>query len=224
MGGDRRTSRLGHTIVVAIACACAGARVDAAARDRTPADLAVVELQLNVAPGLVPDVVEATMLDEASAIWRRAGIELRWLPSATSPSNALPVNIVADDPSGDDHIDMWRLAKLRREGGRPRVAVVSIDAGERALERLERKLGEPARRREWRLGLILGRALAHELGHFLLNTGTHSRTGLMRASIAATELAGLSSLGFFLDDHERDWVRTHLAEVTELVGPVTAAP
>ena len=38
---------------------------------------------------------------------------------------------------------------------------------------------------EQRLGLVLGRAVSHEIGHYLLQTNTHATRGLMRARIAA---------------------------------------
>jgi hypothetical protein len=36
---------------------------------------------------------------------------------------------------------------------------------------------------------VLGRAVAHEIGHYLLATATHANRGLMRASIDASEFA-----------------------------------
>jgi hypothetical protein len=44
--------------------------------------------------------------------------------------------------------------------------------------------------------LVLGRAIAHELGHQLLGTSEHSSTGLMRALWTQTELRG---------DRDADW-------------------
>jgi hypothetical protein len=44
--------------------------------------------------------------------------------------------------------------------------------------------------------LLLGRAIAHELGHQLLGTSEHSSTGLMRAFWTQSELRG---------DREADW-------------------
>jgi hypothetical protein len=38
------------------------------------------------------------------------------------------------------------------------------------------------------MGRVLGRALAHEIGHYLLRSPEHSVTGLMRAQLSITEL------------------------------------
>lgn len=222
MGPAARTAVRRGLAVVAIGVAIGGVTRDAAARDGENERVAIVELRLSVDEHLGA-TAQHTMLEEAETIWRRAGIELRWLPS-TANSTALPVNVVPSDPGRDDHDEAWRLAKFQRERGRPRAAVVSIAACMQALEHVERTLTEPARLRERRLGLVLGRALAHELGHYLLNTGQHRRSGLMRASIQAAELAGFSSLGFDLDDDSRAYLRSRLADVTEMVAGAGGTP
>lgn len=213
------TTRRGLAMLT-IGLACSHVSPQAAARDRLSGPVAVVELRLSIDPALA-ETSRQVMLEEAEILWRRAGIDLRWLPS-TADTAALPVSVVASDPGRDDHDEVWRLAKFQRHGGRPRAAVVSIAACEQALARVERMVGEPARLRERRLGLVLGRALAHELGHYLLNSGSHRRTGLMRASIQAAELAGFSNLGFDLDDESRAWLRAHVADVTETVAAAAA--
>ena len=65
--------------------------------------------------------------------------------------------------------------------------------------------------REVVLGRVLGRALAHEIGHFLLRSRNHSAIGLMRANPSISDLIGRDRRGFFLsaDDEKRlAWVTT----------------
>jgi hypothetical protein len=57
---------------------------------------------------------------------------------------------------------------------------------------------------------VLGRAVAHEIGHYLLNTRGHARHGLMRARIDARDFADLRNGGFGLDDDAALWARTAL--------------
>jgi hypothetical protein len=52
---------------------------------------------------------------------------------------------------------------------------------------------------QFKLGIVLGRAVAHEIGHYLLQSNAHSTYGLMRASIDAREFADLRSGSFRLD-------------------------
>jgi hypothetical protein len=49
-------------------------------------------------------------------------------------------------------------------------------------------------------GVLLGRTMAHEIGHLLLGTRSHSRRGLMRALWTDDELRR---------DERRDWTLSH---------------
>jgi hypothetical protein len=60
-------------------------------------------------------------------------------------------------------------------------------------------LAEPTAMQDQRLGLVLGRAVSYEIGHYLLQTSTHATRGLMRARIDAREFADLRSGTFRLD-------------------------
>jgi hypothetical protein len=46
------------------------------------------------------------------------------------------------------------------------------------------------------MGRVLGRALAHEIGHYLLRSPDHSVTGLMRAQHSIAELMAEDRGGF----------------------------
>ena len=52
------------------------------------------------------------------------------------------------------------------------------------------------------VGRVLGRALAHEIGHFLLRTRHHSPHGLMRAFQPVTDLVGADRRRFVLSAEE----------------------
>ena len=49
----------------------------------------------------------------------------------------------------------------------------------------------------------MGRNLAHELGHILLNSVAHERSGLMRADFGATDVVRLSTAAYTLNGSER---------------------
>jgi hypothetical protein len=63
----------------------------------------------------------------------------------------------------------------------------------------------------------LGRALAHEIGHFLLRSPHHADSGLMRASQKGSTLGALNQRPFALNEPDR--ARLQLA----LAGPVLTA-
>ena len=67
-----------------------------------------------------------------------------------------------------------------------------------------------------RLGVVLGRAVAHEIGHYMLRTNTHATRGLMRARIASREFADLRSGSFRLDRAAEAYLATLAARGTSL--------
>lgn len=168
----------------------------------------VVDVRLTTAPALSA-TARANLVREAEAIWRRAGVRLRWVFEANldPPADAaLQVLVVKHDSAANDDDRHWQVGQLLVAPADRFVAVASIAAAERALELATTPL-EPAMLRQRRLGLVLGRAVAHELGHFLLNTSSHGRSGLMRACIGADEMADLRSGAFFLDAEASRWLR-----------------
>src|SRR5262249_38669928 len=86
------------------------------------------------------------------------------------------------------------IAWVLFNAGRPLpLARVSIPAAYRLLANAKswfngRPVTESALKvRNMALGRIIGRALAHEIGHFLLASQQHSRNGLMRRMIEAAQ-------------------------------------
>ncbi len=53
--------------------------------------------------------------------------------------------------------------------------------------------------RALRLGRMLGRAIAHEVGHYVNRSGVHTRRGLMRATHSVAALTGTSLAPFSMD-------------------------
>ena len=56
--------------------------------------------------------------------------------------------------------------------------------------------------------MLLGRALAHEIGHYLLDTHTHARHGLMRPQFDALEFTDLRDGTFVLDRTASEWLKS----------------
>lgn len=124
-----------------------------------------------------------TLRDEATGIWRPHGVALTW----TSPAAAIcdtTVPIVFDDarlrklagPKRDDAIALTVFA------GRSRTIHVSAPRAFRMLAGVRESASAllSGGERDLRGGTLLGRVVAHELGHVLLETVSHSATGLMR--------------------------------------------
>ena len=73
-------------------------------------------------------------------------------------------------------------------------------------------------------GRALGRVLAHEIGHYVLASPAHARTGLMRAVFNSRDLAAWDRRHFALDDGARARLQARLAQLDggqKPLGPIT---
>jgi hypothetical protein len=67
-------------------------------------------------------------------------------------------------------------------------------------------------------GVLLGRAIAHEIGHLLLGTATHGLRGLMRPLWRMDELQRDRSIDWMFSGGEGDLMRRHLIARTALAA------
>jgi len=125
----------------------------------------------------------STLEAEATRIWIRHGIDLTWKQPvpATCP---MVVLIVFDERELLTLAGGLRDSALARTVflGRSQTIYVSVP---RAFEMLSNMTQQntvlsSGGERDFRGGTLLGRVVAHELGHVLLTTLQHSKTGLMR--------------------------------------------
>ena len=144
----------------------------------------------------------AALMTEAESIWKAGHVRLKWLRESTEADEGpiLRVVVLARPASSRAENSPWAVAELMRPEGAAPLAIASTIGARRVVDegRWEFSL-EPAPVRDHRFGLVLGRALAHEIGHYLLQTNTHARQGLMRATIDVREFGDLRSGPFRLD-------------------------
>jgi hypothetical protein len=141
-------------------------------------------------PDSEPDI--RTARRTASGILGRAGIRVAWvecgLPAADTPaadacrqslrSDELIVRIVSVGTADSrPHVDSLGFAFVDPHTGGGWVATVYADR----VARMAQLAGVDAVE-------LLGRAMAHEIGHLLLGTNRHTRNGLMRASWSGADL------------------------------------
>jgi hypothetical protein len=138
---------------------------------------------------------------EAASIWRGSSVQLRWLEGNREVgATALRVLVTPDAVAARHGETDWAVGELLRFEGDAAIAIASLAGARRIVDVSQRtRLPDRDSEREYRIGLVLGRAIAHEIGHYLLQTNTHAASGLMRASITASEFADLRSAPFTLD-------------------------
>lgn len=184
----------------------------AAIGDNPPPALgASLALELTAATDLSASA-HASLVAEVNAIWRRAGVRLEWRTATGQlpvPDSALRVLVMMRAAAVDDD-DAWPVGELLPDQSGDSIAIASIHGARRVLAAAG-YLNDTTTRRDHRLGVILGRAVAHEIGHYLLRTSGHARSGLMRTGVDARDFADLRDGRFFLDKEAALWVRQTLA-------------
>jgi hypothetical protein len=148
----------------------------------------------------------------AAAILERAGIEVAWRECALTAgptvgcevaprSNELVVRIVrATAAQSTPHFNTLGVAFVDVETGRGALATVYAD---RVESLAERAAADKA--------VLLGRAMAHEIGHLLLGTNRHTSHGLMRASWSGADLRRNAAAEWLFASREGDMMRRGLA-------------
>ena len=170
----------------------------------------VLNLRLTVSHEL-SGLSKKGLVTETESIWRDGHVRLRWLSGSAEPSSGLTLRVLVTPRAVASSVDgeRWTVGELLRFEGSSAIAVASITGAQRIVEasRRFRLIDLPAVQHH-RLGVVLGRAVAHEIGHYLLQTNTHAPYGLMRANIDAREFADLRTGTFRLDRA----AQVHLAE------------
>ena len=187
-----------------------------------PVDLPTVTISVHSAPAISPVIIDRT-LEEASAIWRPTGVTFKWQKAAPVHAEAAPprptrprvliddrrgtprgaaspigwVNFVDDEPDGDIHISHANAERFV-------LTVGGIDGGPRRMTPAERFL---------LLGRALGRALAHEIGHYLLKSREHTVDGLMKGRRTIQEFINEERRGFEIDTAQREAIVRRIKEL-----------
>lgn len=178
----------------------------------------------------VPAADLAAARKHAEAVFQQAGLNIVWADcwagGRSRPAEEAPR---CQTPVGGDivlrlqktrAIDRSRFVSMgfslvKTADGAPFLSTVYVDR----TESVARVAGTDPRR-------VLGLAMAHEIGHVLLNSNTHSAAGLMRADWSRTELRRKDEAAWHFLESEAATVRASalarlsptLQRATQLVG------
>src|SRR5262245_39305528 len=176
---------------------------------------------------LPPSMADA-MKAETTSIWTALGVTLVWeacVPDR-STSDGL-VLVVTDGVSASAPSGRARLGEVTFVNGRPGArlhvsAGAALDAIEEAALRGGPFMSLPVAGRHDAAVRLLGRAAAHELGHYLLGSAAHAPVGLMRPAFTAEEgLAhGLERYGLDRGQLERIRDRFGALAQTDAAAPM----
>jgi hypothetical protein len=165
----------------------------------------------------------------ATEIFRKVGAESRWLDVALT-SESKQENSVDQGSFNLSHIRVNIYPRLMDErlglsnkvlglapgtGPDRQVIYVFYNRVETLAHSQVRAADEGSIRRPATTPQILGHAIAHEIGHLLLNLESHSATGIMRGDWDLNDLQGVASGFLLFTPQQAEVIR---AEVARRVG------
>ena len=146
-------------------------------------------------------------LREASAIWKLGGVTLDWHATSEPPAGGgrSTVNVTFDDApgsvAGQDVPLGW--VTLDAAGVPEGTIFLSRKNALRLVETIDEYRERPLKFKERLIARALGRALAHELGHYLTGSREHTVSGLMKGRRLADEFFSPACVGFDVNGDER---------------------
>ena len=200
-----RSSPTRVLLVVAVAIATTSGRGRAA-------EYTSVDASLTIAADL-PGAARRALVHEVEAIWRDAGVQIRWVEE-TGDASPRTLRVVVDRrPGQPPQRGPWVVGELLRFDDGTAVAVASIPRAEGIVQAAGTGTAHvsPDSVVQHRIGVVLGRAVAHEIGHYLLEDGAHASHGLMRASFQPREFTDLRSGTFEVDEASRRLIQERLS-------------
>jgi hypothetical protein len=175
-------------------------------------------IRLRIDRSIAPRRIAAELRHEAEAIWQPYGVRLEWVDAGTTEPGAGGVSVdvtVVRRVTGAARVESVSI--LGRTFLVPEASVwrpiwVSFDAVADVLtERTAGRVsGTAAMVLDIELARALGRVIAHEIGHVLINAIEHDSTGLMRATFSPNQLAALDRWPFRLTCATADRLRHRL--------------
>jgi hypothetical protein len=178
------------------------------------------------AAGVVNPAMRANAINEAARIWAQYDVSLVTeengrCAAATPAGVTVTIDLGRDSGSGNEGLGAIQFAS----DGTPVSAIaLNFDAVSRIATSAPFMGLHPAL---WPAGLrdeiiarALGRALAHEIGHYLLRSPHHANSGLMQARQKGSTLGGPNSRPFMLTQTDRARLRLALAAPVQFVCPV----
>ena len=200
----------------------------ASAAPAEPVPVSAVPLVVTVVESGVPAAVVSRLLEETDAIWRAAGLGFLWqrgareavsLPPGADmgpwlPASRLRVIVGNDKGVARDHRTPLGWIVFDAENAPQQEIYLSYRNAWSLLGASGPVVGSlnqmPVLRREILLARAMGRALAHEIAHYLLASKVHTRRGLLRASRTASELFSTDRSGFRIDTMQRQQIAARL--------------
>jgi hypothetical protein len=151
--------------------------------------------------------VVAAIVRESDAIWRAAGFRFVWIVDPHVATANLRVFIGGGTSPATDRQTPLAWISLDAAGVPEPSIYLSHANAQRFLRASRGSVGPveamPTLQRNTYVGRALGRALAHEVGHYLMGSKAHAARGLMRGTHTSVEFFSTEARTFTIDAFER---------------------
>ena len=181
-----------------------------------------------VAPAEVGDQLVAAMFRELVSVWKRCDVDVLSDAEGLEPQPMTTVTLILSSgwPPADAAGGLGWIHFVSNPAPTPAPVLMVSLAATRALVEATDYRGTPVAQRPLALrrelmARALGRAAAHELGHYLLASREHAVRGLMRARFRSDELVSDFGAGFRLEVPERQKLATRLRDQRFLLAEET---
>lgn len=163
----------------------------------------------------VPPATLQQALAVASSTLQQAGVELQWTHCPAAATAAAAASHCQEPLAANELVLRVQHAAVKTGSQTLGDAVVDtrVRAGSLATLYADRIVAA-ATNSGVEIGVVLGRAVAHEVGHLLLGRRDHATAGLMRAHWTAGELRQGARRDWRFSDAEMDEIRSGLTRRT----------
>jgi hypothetical protein len=185
-------------------------------------------------PGVSASLIKR-VLEETDAIWRASGVSFVWRRAAREMASSERIAEAGQYVPATLRVIIGEKRGVARDYRTPLGWIVFDDEREpqqeiylshaNALTLMEASRAVvgvmtqmPIAQREILLARAMGRALAHEIGHYLLASKVHTPRGLLQASRTATELFSIERAGFQIDPSQRQQIAARLRGEARVVS------
>ena len=169
-----------------------------------------LSIAVQTAPDVEPALVDR-ILAEAEAIWQAAGVTLDWNRTSAQYARKTPqITVTIDDEAVDASERHGALGWIPFTATGPEPSIhLSRTMAEVLCSQWPNIENRTIAGHRTLIARALGRALSHELGHYLFRSKLHTAHGLMRANWPSDELFASDRQGFELTAEQREAVDVH---------------
>jgi hypothetical protein len=166
--------------------------------------------------------------EEASRVFREAGIDVEWVNCQAVPEETMRVEKSRNcgESIFPEHLQL-RIVK-RSVGLSPKVMGISFlseDGSGCQADVFYERIEGLRRESNASLASILGDVASHEIGHLLLGTNSHASRGIMRAVWGRDELASVTQRALIFSEKESAQMKARLgsAETRKKDAPLVSS-